>query len=90
MARHLAVIVAHHHFAVAGQHDGLDRHRGFFQDFANQRLANRFACFDHAARHGPYTERGAACAAGDKHAAIADDGGAHGQDRPVRIGARIG
>ena len=90
MARHPPVVVAHHHLAVAGERDRLDRHRGLFLDLAHQRFDQCLAGLDHAARHGPDAERGAARAPRDQHAAVTDDGGADGEKGAVGIGAGVG
>src|SRR5882672_9579493 len=90
MTRHPLVVVAHHHLAVTGQCHRLDDHRGLFGNLADQRFDQRLAGLDHAARHGPDAERGAAGAARDQHAAITDDGGADGEKGAVGVGAGVG
>ena len=90
MARYPPVIVAHQNLAVAGERDRLDRHRGLFLDFADQRFGQCLAGLDHAARHGPDAERGAARAPRDQHAPVTDDGGADGKEGTVGIGAEVG
>jgi hypothetical protein len=50
MALDAAVGIARDHLAVAGDRDRLDGKAGFFGDLADDRLGERFARFDPAAR----------------------------------------
>ena len=82
--------VAHDHLAVAGERDRLDGERGLFAHFADDRLEQRLAGFDDAARQRVEVERRLARAAYHQHLAVADDGGADGEIGTLRIGARVG
>ena len=80
--------VAHDHLAPAGERDRLDGERGLLLDLADQRLVQRLARLDHAARQaeaGPLRRR--AGAAHHQHLSVAHDGGAHGEKGAVGIAA---
>ena len=79
MALDLVLGVARHHLAIAGERHRLDRERGLLVDLALDRLGQRLAGLDHAARQAEHAVRRRARAAHDQHLAVAQDGGADGE-----------
>ena len=90
MPRDLAGCIAGDELAVAGERDRLDRDAGLLRDLAHDRLMQGLACLDHAARQRVHAGARAFRAPRDQHAAVADDRGADGEKRPVRIHAGVG
>jgi hypothetical protein len=78
------------HFTVAGKCDGLDRERGLFTHFANDRVDQRFAGFDRAARQRVEIERGFARAAHQQHFSVSKNGSADRKEWTLWVGSLVG
>ena len=73
MARHAAGLVARDELAMARERDRLDRDAGFLRHLAHDRLVQRLAGLDHAARQREHAGARALGAPRDQHVAVADD-----------------
>src|SRR6185437_2030594 len=81
--------IAHDHLAMAGKRDRLDRKSGLLGDLPVHRLNQGLANLYDAARQRIDAVCGSARPPHDQHLAVAPDGGADRQERPVRKRARI-
>ncbi len=77
--------VAHDGLAKARQRHRLDDQAGFFAHLARDRLFEGLAELDHAAGQGVQPMGRRPCAADHEHLAAPHDGGAHRQERSLRI-----
>ena len=83
-------LVARDEFTVTRKRDRLDGDAGFLRDLAHDRLMQGFARFHDAARQRVEAGARALGAPRDQNMAVADDGGAHREIRPLGIHAGVG
>jgi hypothetical protein len=82
--------VAHDHVALAGKPDRLDDKRGLLGHLTGDRLQERLAGFDRAARQCIKIERRLARAPHHQHLAVAENGRADRENWTLRIGSLVG